>query len=69
MSILKVEKVQKAQSCQFQHIFRDQEEYCNIPFQCQYFVKDTKNSKLKTLFEHYNLSFTKSLQNSNTSVI
>ena len=49
MSILKVEKMQKALSCQFQHIY-DQEENCHIPFWRQYFKMDTKNKRLNNIF-------------------
>ena len=60
-STLKVEKV-----VNFNIYFRDQEEYCNFHFRCKYYEMDTKKKRLKNIFEHDNLSFTKSLQNSYT---
>ena len=62
-------KCKKHYGVNFNIYYRDQEEYCNILFRCQYFARDTKNQKLKNIFEQDNISFPKSLPNSNTSVI
>ena len=56
LSILKVEKVQKALRADLNIYFRDQEEYCNIPFRYQYFATDKKNKKLRNIFEQDNIS-------------